>query len=304
MAEKRLYPQLRNTNEQTHLPLLFQAKRGKVAKKYKTSLLSAAREFSDNYDVALASRPATLQKGEEGAKNYPSFRGKKSGDYAWFHFRNGKGNAAIGFGDVMGHGLPAATFREKIMDRLTSTVQQPTKAVLEQIHELISQTQIQGTDTRKKMPPLTAAIHGEFDWRKGEIEAINAGHEPAFLLRDGKITRVFQQEYAPLGIPFEKVGASPEVYDYSKTEKLELQPGDRLFFISDGILLHGKKVEGEKSSRRISEEAIEKAIRNNVGGSLDKHVEKILAVVDEWGKERSDDQTIFALAVKKKLHGR
>jgi serine phosphatase RsbU (regulator of sigma subunit) len=60
----------------------------------------------------------------------------------------------------------------------------------------------------------------------GTFEIVNAGHPPPYLLRDGQATSLSVSSGRPLGV-------WPGAYE---TTTLQLKPGDRLLFITDGYL--------------------------------------------------------------------
>jgi serine phosphatase RsbU (regulator of sigma subunit) len=79
----------------------------------------------------------------------------------------------------------------------------------------------------------------------GHLQLVNAGHPPPFLLRDGASRRLELPPDPPMGM-FEA--------DY-KVHDVQLQPGDRLLFVTDGFL--------ERN-----------AVQVDIGGSLERTHER------------------------------
>ena len=74
---------------------------------------------------------------------------------------------------------------------------------------------------------FVTGIIGRLDLRHGLLEMFNAGHAAPYLLRDGEVAAV----RVPAGLPLGMFAAS--VYE---STQLQLVPGDRLVFVTDGML--------------------------------------------------------------------
>ena len=73
---------------------------------------------------------------------------------------------------------------------------------------------------------VTAQV-ARIDLRTGTATIVNAGHEPPLRLRDGRVEAVELLADPPFGIVRD--------HDY-RVQPLPLQPGDRLMFLTDGML--------------------------------------------------------------------
>ncbi len=137
--------------------------------------------------------------------------------------------------DVTGHGVPAALLSVTLSRILTA--RDPSASILV--------TRSAETDLIEVRPPGDVATHlnrqfptdaqggrfftmvyGVLDFDTGMLRYANAGHPPPILVRPGAATRQLPGGGLPIGIlPDEK-------YDEAG---IQLQPGDRLYFYSDGI---------------------------------------------------------------------
>jgi serine phosphatase RsbU (regulator of sigma subunit) len=109
----------------------------------------------------------------------------------------------------------------------------------------------------------------------GRMEMVNAGHPPAYLLRDGQATRFQMAMSPPLG-----VGSAP----YTPVI-VNLQPGDRLLMVTDGYL--------ERGAGNLD---IERALV----ASQDRHPRQLVQelarnVLDAVGGQLRDDATTLCL---------
>ena len=105
---------------------------------------------------------------------------------------------------------------------------------------------------------------------------VNAGHPPPLRLRDGLVERVELAADPPFGI----VGG----HEY-RVQALPLEPGDRLMFLTDGML--------ERNADRIDIAAI-------VAGGGEMHPREavqdlVQAILDATGGELKDDATAMCL---------
>jgi phosphoserine phosphatase RsbU/P len=128
-------------------------------------------------------------------------------------------NLRMNIFDAVGHGLTAALTSSLTLAAtraaraagydLTATAAAADQAITGQF-----------SDSR-----YTTAILAELDTTTGQVQYVNAGHPPPVLIREGKVVITLDATpRTPLGIP-----------EPAKVTRLDLQPGDRLFFYTDGI---------------------------------------------------------------------
>lgn len=130
------------------------------------------------------------------------------------------GRLAVVIGDVTGHGVGAAL--------LTHAVQAALRSYLELIDDAatvvtrINQRLVAGVETGNFMSLLLAIV----DPRARTLEYVNAGHPGLLLCRESGVT-VLEKTGMVLGVVGEQV--------YRASPKIELAPGDLLFFHTDGV---------------------------------------------------------------------
>ena len=138
---------------------------------------------------------------------------------------------------------------------------------------------------------LAAQFTGEFfvtlallriDVPSGAIAAVNAGHQLPILVRDGMVSAVELAAAPPLGM-FADTLYVPE--------RLQLQPGDRLILISDGIV-EAALVGG----RPLGDEGLYELLRGMVGLSAVETVRQLTsAVLAHRAGDLQDDATAVCL---------
>ena len=74
---------------------------------------------------------------------------------------------------------------------------------------------------------FASGLVGRVDLRTGSLELVSAGHIPPYLLRDGVVTTLDLAVNRPFGMFVDST--------YRSTQ-LDLRPGDRLVFVTDGML--------------------------------------------------------------------
>lgn len=130
------------------------------------------------------------------------------------------GRLAVMIGDVTGHGVGAAL--------LTHAVQAALRSYLELIDDAatvvtrINQRLVAGVETGNFMSLLLAIV----DPKARTLEYVNAGHPGLVLSRASGVT-VLEKTGMVLGVVGDQV--------YHASPKVELQPGDLLFFHTDGV---------------------------------------------------------------------
>jgi serine phosphatase RsbU (regulator of sigma subunit) len=114
------------------------------------------------------------------------------------------------------------------------------------------------------------------DLRAGTATIVNAGHPPPLRLRDGRVTKVELEADLPFALD------GRHAY---RAQPLPLVPGDRLLFVTDGML--------ERNAARIDIAAL-------LAQSAERHPREavqhlIRAVVEGSGGELQDDATIMCV---------
>ncbi|HEY0869188.1 MAG TPA: PP2C family protein-serine/threonine phosphatase, partial [Acidothermaceae bacterium] len=138
---------------------------------------------------------------------------------------------------------------------------------------------------------LTAQFSGEFfvtlallriDVPSGAVAAVNAGHQLPILVRDGVVRTIELAATPPLGM-FPDTSYVPE--------RLQLQPGDRLILISDGIV-EVKPVGGNA----LGEQGLHDLLRRMIDLSAVETVRQLTAaVLAHRAGDLQDDATAVCL---------
>ena len=199
------------------------------------------------------------------------------GDFYDFYFVESD-KLALVIADVSGKGVPAALF----MMRAKATIQSflksgksVTDAVTKTNHRLS-----RGNDANMFVTMWVGII----DLKTGELEFVNAGHNPPLVNRvDGSA------EYlrAKSGLAL----AAMDGVDYA-SRKMKLSPGDGILLYTDGVTeATNRKTEffGEKRLMRT----FGKCLRAHDSGAV---IDGVLADVDAFmdGAEQADDMTLLA----------
>jgi serine phosphatase RsbU (regulator of sigma subunit) len=124
----------------------------------------------------------------------------------------------------MGHGVASALTATLCVGSLRNTRRQGA-SLLEQV-AAANAALYEHTETVAAEGFVTGLL-GRLDLRTGALSLVNAGHVPPYLARGGRVTTVD----LPAGLP---LGMFPDA-GYDETQ-LELQQGDRLVFVTDGML--------------------------------------------------------------------
>ena len=126
--------------------------------------------------------------------------------------------------DAMGHGVASALIATLCVGSLRNTRRQGA-SLLEQV--AVANSALLGYTPPMGDMGFATGLVGRLDLRRAVLSLVNAGHTAPFLAREHKVAPVSLPPSLPLGM-FEDAS-------YGVTE-LPLQPGDRLVFVTDGML--------------------------------------------------------------------
>lgn len=176
----------------------------------------------------------------------------------------------LAIADGSGHGLPAALVVRDVYMGLRMATDRDFKIIrtLQKLNHIIHR----GRLTTK----FVSLFYGELE-TGGILIYCNAGHNPPFVLRRGKV------EFLRNGGPV--LGPTPDATYTRGFAKLE--PGDLLCMYTDGII--------EASDARDREFGIERLIRvvkANRRRTAQEIGQEVLNRVEKWGMEGQDDRTI------------
>ncbi len=197
--------------------------------------------------------------------------------------------------DVSGHGVAAAL--------LAVTLSRLLSPVLDQ--SSIIKTRLENPPRYAITPPREVAnqlnrrfqmdadtgqyftmIYGVLDVAQRKFQFVSAGHPPIILVPAEGEARQIQVPGLPIGFM--------EEWDYSQDE-IQLQPGDRFYMYSDGIIEARNDKEKMFSKNRLTE-VLGKARKL----SLQESIHYTLQKLKEWtnGRPIDDDVTILGVEVK------
>jgi serine phosphatase RsbU (regulator of sigma subunit) len=172
--------------------------------------------------------------------------------------------------DAMGHGVEAALLATVLVGALRNARRAGTT-----IDEQARRANAELADQVQNSQFVTGQL-ARIDLRTGSAQIVNAGHPAPLRLRDGRVEPV---ELEP-DLPF---GMRPD-HRY-RVQELPLAPGDRLLFVTDGLL-----------ERNAGSTDIRRHVLDSAGMHAREAVQHInRAVLAATGGELQDDATIMCV---------
>lgn len=176
----------------------------------------------------------------------------------------------LAIADGSGHGLPAALVVRDIYMGLRMGVDRDFKIVrtMQKLNQIIHRSRL----TTK----FVSLFYGELE-ANGTFIYTNAGHNPPFLLRDGKFELLRHGGTV--------LGPTPDA-TYNRGY-VQMVKGDVLCMYTDGIVeAH------DRHDREFSLERLQKMVKQNREMPAAEIGKDILAKVEKWGREGEDDRTV------------
>jgi sigma-B regulation protein RsbU (phosphoserine phosphatase) len=187
---------------------------------------TAAQKEALDKELALARRvqqdllpDVILERPEVGIATYFEPSAAIGGDYYDVLERPG-GRLAVAIADVAGHGLAAGLRMAMVKAALSLLVAdgRPGGEIVTRLNQVLRRR-----PGERGFVTMTLA---DFDPGTGELELVNAGHTPCYLVRlSGEV-----EEIALPGAPLGGLPGSPG------TALVKLAPGEGVVFLSDGIV--------------------------------------------------------------------
>jgi len=189
----------------------------------------------------------------------------------------GDGRVLISVADVSGKGTPASLLMANVQAALRALAQlgMPLNEMVARINDVINEN----TSADK----FITAFFGIVDSRAGTFTYVNAGHNPPFHFRDGRIDS--------LDIGGLILGIMPTMIPY-EIGSVTMEPGDLLVLYSDGV------TEAMSASRmEYGEERLQDLFRDDRVCSAAEAVERARHDIASFtvGAPQSDDITIVAV---------
>jgi len=188
-------------------------------------------------------------------------------------------NKRLGFviGDVSGKGVTAAIFMavSRTLIRATGLKGISTVECMNYVNKLLCNESVSCM--------FVTVFYGILDTTNGEIEYVNAGHNPPYILSNQQVSKVPMTDGIILGC------LEDSVY---RSNKLRLNPGDLLYLYTDGVT-EAFNLEDQQ----YGEARLENFLVAHEGQSVEKVVrESVLDVVTfAAGAPQSDDVTLLGI---------
>ncbi len=229
------------------------------AKRIELEIQDKNRKIEDSINYAQRIQTSILPDNRYLQQHIPkSFifyrpRDVVSGDFPWF-FEKGE-DLYIAAVDCTGHGVPGALLSFIGYFLLNNIVdhdeEHSAASIIDQLHYSVRKTLKQEDNEAEARDGMDIAFC-KINYKKNELQFAGA-HRPLYLLRNGELEEFKGDRKAIGGIPHRK---KPEK-DFTNYV-IEIQPGDKIFFFSDGLpdQLGGDEIK-KYSPRRIRDNIVE-----------------------------------------------
>jgi len=188
-------------------------------------------------------------------------------------------NNRIGFviGDVSGKGVPAAIFMavSRTIIRATGLKGMPVDECMNYVNNLLCSESVSSM--------FVTVFYGILDTSNGELEYVNAGHNPPYILNPSELKGVELTNGTVLG--------AMEHFVY-RSRKLTLAPGDVLYLYTDGVT-----EAFNRNGELYGDKRLEELLNRNLRADHTEVIKTTLAEVAAFssGIPPSDDITMIAI---------
>ncbi len=188
----------------------------------------------------------------------------------------------LGFviGDVSGKGISAALFMavSRTLIRATGLKGDSVVECMEYANNLLCKESVSSM--------FVTVFYGILNTQTGEVDYVNAGHNPPYLLSSGGISKVEMTNGLALGV----------VDDFSfESKKVQLKKGDQLLLYTDGVV---EAFNLEETA--YGESRFESFLKENRNQPVETIIKYSFADVSEFvdGAPQSDDITLLGITFK------
>ena len=188
----------------------------------------------------------------------------------------------LGFviGDVSGKGISAALFMavSRTLIRATGLKGDSVSECMHYANNLLCNESVSSM--------FVTVFYGILNTQTGEVDYVNAGHNPPYLLSANGIKKVEMTDGLALGV----------MDDFSfESKKLHLKKGDQLLLYTDGVV---EAIDLEENA--YEEEKFENFLQKNLNHPVETIIKKSFADVNDFvnGAPQSDDITLLGLTFK------
>ncbi len=185
----------------------------------------------------------------------------------------------LGFviGDVSGKGISAAIFMavSRTLIRATGLKGDSVSDCMHYVNNLLCKESVSSM--------FVTVFYGILNTQTGEVDYVNAGHNPPYLLSANGISKVEMTDGLALGV----------LDEFSfKSKKLKLEQGDQLLLFTDGV------VEAfDLEEKAYGEEKFENFLKENRNHPVETIIKKTFTDVNDFVDDapQSDDITLLGI---------
>ncbi|HUP43368.1 MAG TPA: SpoIIE family protein phosphatase [Thermoanaerobaculia bacterium] len=185
---------------------------------------------------------------------------------------------AVVVADVSGHGLPTGLRMAMVKAALGILVVETREA--DEILRRLDATVRSGGGAGEQSRFFVTAVFSRVDFRRGVVELTNAGHPPAYRVRDGGVEEIL--------VPGSPLGGLGQSYG---RRRIELAEGDVMVWLSDG-LIEATDGQGEP----FGYDRVEGALAGPAESAAQVR-DRLLAAVEAHtgGRPAEDDRTVVVM---------
>ncbi|MDP3913552.1 MAG: SpoIIE family protein phosphatase [Bacteroidota bacterium] len=259
-------------------------------------ILSVRRWLTDHDQLVSIQYDLNISREIQQAilpKRFPPFPNEPNFDiYASMHPANEVGGDfydfflidrhRLGFviGDVSGKGISAAIFMavSRTLIRATGLKGDSVSECMQYVNNLLC------TESVSSM--FVTVFYGILNTQTGEVDYVNAGHNPPYLLSSGGISQIEITNGLPLGV----------LEDFSfESKKIQLKSGDQLLLYTDGVVeaFNLKEI-------AYGEERFENFLTHSLNLPVETIIKNSFTDVADFadGAPQSDDITLLGITFK------
>jgi len=188
----------------------------------------------------------------------------------------------LGFviGDVSGKGVSAAIFMavSRTLIRATGLKGDSVSACMEYANNLLCKESVSSM--------FVTVFYGILNTQTGEVDYVNAGHNPPYILSSNGISKVEMTNGLALGV----------IDDFIfESKKIQLKKGDKFLLYTDGVVEAFNLEE-----KAYGEEKFENFLNESLQHSVEAIIKKSFTELNEFagGAPQSDDITLLGITYK------
>ncbi len=198
----------------------------------------------------------------------------------WYDYWVEDGRLFIVVGDAAGSGIPAALLATLAM----SAIRAEAKYRREILDVLLKANR--AIFPHRLEDRFITVLYGELDLHTLDFRYVNAGHNDPYLIRKGG--EILPLESGPRTI----LGAFEELE--LRAESVKLEPGDRLFFYTDGVVDCR-----DSRRRRFGEKRLRRYLKGSGSRNAEALIQDLVNILNEFcGARMEDDFTLLLCDIK------